>query len=310
VKRRVLLLALPAALVVACRAPGERAERESDVLGPGIVAAGQAYDVGVEVVRWFEAPRYSAYSAGRCYRAGREAVGGGPADVSGLEALARQVELLVVHYDACGTSRRCQRVLGERGLSAHFLLDVDGTLYQTLDLADQAWHARHANPRSIGVEVANVGARTADEAALFEDWYERDGSGARLRLPAEERVALRTAGFVGRPARPEPVRAELRGRSLVQYDFTDEQYASLAALAAGLARVLPGIALDAPRDASGAIESGVLSEERLASFRGIVGHLHVSVDKIDPGPAFDWERFLREARRSKALAEIEPRGAP
>ena len=33
------------------------------------------------------------------------------------------------------------------------------------------------------------------------------------------------------------------------------------------------------------------------AFRGVLGHLHVQSEKIDPGPAFQWERVLREARK-------------
>jgi N-acetyl-anhydromuramyl-L-alanine amidase AmpD len=40
----------------------------------------------------------------------------------------------------------------------HFLLDVDGTIYQTLDLHEKAFHATYANDFSIGVEIAHPGA--------------------------------------------------------------------------------------------------------------------------------------------------------
>src|SRR5262245_43453849 len=50
-----------------------------------------------------------------------------------LDALRKVVDQFVIHYDVCGTSRACFRVLHDtRGLSVHFLLDVDGTIYQTL----------------------------------------------------------------------------------------------------------------------------------------------------------------------------------
>ena len=40
-----------------------------------------------------------------------------------------------------------------------------------------------------------------------------------------------------------------------------------------------------------------LSEQELRAFRGILGHLHVTAEKQDPGPAFDWERFLARVRQ-------------
>jgi N-acetyl-anhydromuramyl-L-alanine amidase AmpD len=44
------------------------------------------------------------------------------------------------------------------------------------------------------------------------------------------------------------------------------------------------------------VRTDVLTDEEFAAFSGVLGHLHVSANKSDPGPAFDWERFLREAR--------------
>jgi N-acetyl-anhydromuramyl-L-alanine amidase AmpD len=39
-----------------------------------------------------------------------------------------------------------------------------------------------------------------------------------------------------------------------------------------------------------------LTDEEEAAFQGVLGHHHLQADKRDPGPAFDWERFLRAAR--------------
>jgi len=37
---------------------------------------------------------------------------------------------------------QCFKVLHDhRDLSVHFMLDLDGTIYQTLDLKERAWHA-------------------------------------------------------------------------------------------------------------------------------------------------------------------------
>jgi N-acetyl-anhydromuramyl-L-alanine amidase AmpD len=189
----------------------------------------------------------------------------------------------------------------ERQLSAHFLLDLDGTLYQTLDLADQAWHAGAANARSIGVEIANVGAYPPDAREPLERWYAPDGRDARVTLPGSlGDGGIRTHGFVARPARPVPVRGPVQGEVLEQYDFTPEQYRSLALLTATLARTFPELRLDAPRDSSGRVRRDALSDAELAAFGGVLGHWHVSREKRDPGPAFDWERYLAAARAERA----------
>jgi N-acetyl-anhydromuramyl-L-alanine amidase AmpD len=312
--------------------PSDRPTTVRFPAGNAIVVCGERVPVDAPVVLWTDEPFYDAYreeprfvpqdpgtspgtsprtsprtspdeaARGKRYRPGRE-----PRDER-LRVLvedqgwtrawlAEQVDLLVLHYDACGTSRACFRVLqDERKLSAHFLLDLDGTIYQTLDLVDQAWHARAANPRAIGIEIANVGAYPPAERAARARWYEGSEHGTRVTLPPAHTDALRTLDFVARPARPELVRGAIHGATWVQHDFTPEQYESLAALAATLARVFPRIELDAPRDPAGHVRTDALSDEEEAAFGGVVGHSHLQTDKRDPGPAFDWERFLQQAR--------------
>jgi N-acetyl-anhydromuramyl-L-alanine amidase AmpD len=214
------------------------------------------------------------------------------------ERLAQWVDLFVLHYDVCGTSRRCFEVLQDRrGLSVHFMLDLDGTIYQTLDLKERAWHAGSANDRSVGVEIANMGAYP--DMKVLDKWYGLDADG-RVRVTFPEgfgEPGLRRADYVPRPARAEPVVGAIHGRELHQYDLTPAQYESLVKLTATLGRVLPKIRLEAPRDAAGHVRTNVLTPDELADFHGIVGHYHITTGKVDPGPAFDWERVLKGARR-------------
>lgn len=324
-----LLLAL-----CACRAPSmieprSPSARERDVrvdrpfapaVGDEIVVCGRRVSIGAPVVLWTQAPGYNAYHLVRdraskdpnaqklAYTPGRVranaegasevlvpgASGDAPRD---LEALARAVDQFVLHYDVCGTSRTCQRVLRERGLSVHFLLDVDGTLYQTLDVADTAWHATKSNARSIGIEIAHIGAYADPHAKALEDWYEHDAAGAYITIPERFRGGgVRTPGFVGRPARGELIAGEIHGKRYHQHDFTPEQYASLAKLTAALSRVLPRIEPRAPTDERGEVLSRVLADEEWERFSGVLGHYHVQANKQDPGPAFDWSFFLRLVR--------------
>jgi N-acetyl-anhydromuramyl-L-alanine amidase AmpD len=76
-----------------------------------------------------------------------------------LPLLQREVDQFVIHFDVAGTSRQCFKTLHDlRGLSVQFMLDLDGTIYQTLDLKERAWHATTSNNRSVGIEIANMGA--------------------------------------------------------------------------------------------------------------------------------------------------------
>jgi N-acetylmuramoyl-L-alanine amidase len=216
-----------------------------------------------------------------------------------LEDLQKSIDQFVVHYDVSGTSRQCFKILHDRrGLSVHFLLDIDGTIYQTLDVKERAWHATKANDRSVGIEIAHIGAYERVGGTPLESWYARDTFGFRINLPEwMGDGGVRTPGFVGRPASPRFAEGEINGRSLVQPDFTPEQYESLIRLTAALCTVLPGIECDYPRDETGAPLAGVMSDDAFDAYSGVLGHQHVQGNKIDPGPAFDWERVIGGARR-------------
>src|SRR5581483_9800858 len=98
-----------------------------------------------------------------------------------LPLLQRVVDQFVLHFDAAGTSRNCFRILqDQRGLSVHFMLDLDGTIYQTLDLKERASHAGPANSRSVGVEIANMGAYESGEKDPLDEWYQHQTNGATV----------------------------------------------------------------------------------------------------------------------------------
>ncbi len=300
-------------------------------VGDEIVVAGRLFHTGTPVVLWFDEGGYD----GRPHAGTRQMEG----DPEFLADLRQHVDQFVIHYDAAGSSRQCFKVLHEvRELSSHFLLDLDGTVYQTLDLSARAWHATIANDRSVGIEIANIGAYPIGaypiganplvpasrvlvttpmvERSPLADFYARDKLGYFLTLPAWMRARdatptptptptsipsprFRTPGFLAthpRPSRPEPITGVVQGQLLTQFDLTDAQYESLIKLTAALADVFPKMVLDAPRGASGRVRTGVLSPPEFASYRGLLGHNHVQANKVDPGPAFDWERVIEGAR--------------
>lgn len=340
---KAVLLASAMAFLVGCAARPELARTGrpeplaptlpplAERLGDEISVAGQLVHTGTRVVLWDEASAYDAYREELRFpdeagdpktmpKGPRHGMRKGLAEAShaviveqgwSLAELRDQVDQFVVHYDVCGTSRQCFKILHDRrGLSVHFMLDVDGTIYQTLDLKERAWHGSKANDRSVGVEIAHIGAYPRQDHRVLVEWYERneaarpEGKGPRVRFPKwMKETGIRSADFVARPARPEPIQGVVQGQELYQFDFTDEQYEALAHLMAALHQVFPKIRLDAPREPDARVVDHVLDDAAFAAHQGVLGHFHVQKNKTDPGPAFDWERVLRRAR------EVAARGA-
>jgi N-acetyl-anhydromuramyl-L-alanine amidase AmpD len=179
------------------------------------------------------------------------------------------------------------------------MLDIDGTIYQTLDAKERAWHGGTANSRSVGIEIANMGAYASGEAEPFKQWYGKDEKG-RTRITIPQRLGdggVRTPNFVGYPIRDELIVGEVQGRQRRQYDLTREQYDSLIKLTATLCKVLPNIECDYPRDEDGKLITKALTEEQQKDYRGLIGHYHVTTQKSDPGPAFQWDYVVDNARK-------------
>ncbi len=320
-------IAVASACLCGCKT-APPAGRIAPRMGDEIVVAGQFVHTGARVVLWMDPGGYDAYRVERRFspldkagwetskeevrgldspnrynlrRAGLtdeeiERVRGGGWD---LPTLQKVVDQFVIHYDVCGTSRQCFKILHDmRDLSVHFMLDLDGTIYQTLDVKERAWHATTSNNRSVGIEIANMGAYGANEKKPFADWYAREDGQTRITIP--ERFGdggLLTKGYIGHPARPESIEGTIQGRDLTQYDYTPEQYRALIRLTAALCKVLPKIKCDYPRDSSGKLVPQKLGPDELQAYEGLIGHFHIQTDKVDPGPAFQWDYVIENARR-------------
>ncbi len=308
----------------AAQLPGERLVRSGDE----IVVCGQFFHTGAPVVTWMDPGGYDAYRVESRFvpfeksswaeashenaelktpnRFGLrkdaltpeqiEKVRGGGWD---LPLLQQVVDQFVLHYDHSGTSRRCFRTLHDgRCLSVHFMLDLDGTIYQTLDLKERAWHATTSNTRSVGIEISNIGAFPEDQKAAFNEWYEKDADGRlRIKIPGDAGgTGERTPNFIARPSRDELVPGHIQGQDLFQYDLTPQQYDSLIKLTAALCKVFPKMACDYPHDAAGNLIDHKLPDAELNAYHGILGHYHIQTNKIDPGPAIQWEQLVKGAR--------------
>jgi N-acetylmuramoyl-L-alanine amidase len=304
--------------------PGQPLSRQGDE----IIVCGQLFHTGAPVILWTDPGGYDAYRVERRFapydqsfwvpttqattitNPARynlresvlspkeiEKVRGGGWD---LPLLQDKVDQFVLHYDVCGLSRICFQTLHDsRGLSVHFMLDIDGTIYQTLDLKERAWHATISNSRSIGIEIANLGAYTANESDPFKQWYARDSKG-KTHITIPDRFGdggIRTLNFTPRPVRQKLIWGEVQNHNRRQWDFTPEQYDSLIKLTATLCTVFPKIKCDYPKDDKGKLITRKLPDDQLEKYQGILGHYHIQQDKADPGPAMNWDLLVHSARK-------------
>ncbi len=229
-----------------------------------------------------------------------------------LPMIQARVDQFVYHYDVDASSKTCFRVLHDmRDLSVHFMLDVDGTIYQTLDVKERAWQATIANSRSVGIEIANIGAYPADSpngnATLAQYYRKEPGGQTRIVMGVLGPAAgVRTPNFIAHPLRNDAIIGEVQHKEYKMYDLTPQQYDSLIKLTATLCTVLPKMKCDYPRDEHGKLITHQLSDSQYASYQGLLGHYHVQDNKEDPGPAFQWDRVINGARKLMGLKPLPP----
>src|SRR4051812_4585813 len=272
---------VPFLATAAVLAQGAPAEPQPVGNGSSIIVAGKAYDVGRPVVLWNDPEGFDGYQV-RC----QDGQTGGCCDEDSLrygrrklktptlEGMQEVVTQFVLHFDGCVNSRSCFKSMHNRprpgggagcGLSAHFMVDTDGTIYQTLDLLERAFHAEQSNNISVGVEICNRGkVNPAEMSRLPKEWWTR---------PHHE--------------------VTINGTTYDAYDFRPEQYESIFAVTHLLLRLFPKIRPAIPERPGLEHEPLLDTLDDPENFAGIVGHLHVQKDrqKWDPG-AFDWRRLL------------------
>jgi hypothetical protein len=243
-------------------------------LGSEIIVCGQRFDVEHPVVTFEDRGGYSFYVPHRtdniskiyashparglerrATRYRRRRLMGRGRSLSRLRTVVRQI---VVHLDGCRDAQMCYNVLhNERGLSVHFMVDNDGTIYQGLDLVDCAFHAGGVNEISIGIELQNRG-----DAARYPNYYP-EGRGT--------------------------VTCRIHGVQFLSYDFTEAQYEAMTRLSRLLTRIFDRVALRSPQRGGEPVWTTITG---LRSWVGFLGHYHVDREKWDPGP-WDFKRLFR-----------------
>jgi N-acetyl-anhydromuramyl-L-alanine amidase AmpD len=251
-------------------------------IGSSIIVCGKRFDVGVKTITWEDDPKISAYTLHRTddpskvppFSPAKGMEGAAarfrPRRLIGsdrsLDRLRQVIRQFVVHHDGCFDSRTCFHVLhNERGLSVHFLIDNDGTIFQTLDLVDCAFQAAGVNEVSIGVELANRG-----DALRFPNDYNGGIHGKR-----------------------DKVTCTIHGHQFLCWDYTKAQQESMTAIGKCLARIFPNLPQTFPAGGDGEPIWTALTDPR--EYTGYMGHYHVTQQKWDPGP-FDFKSFATTIR--------------
>lgn len=189
----------------------------------------------------------------------------------------RSIRLFVNHWDACLSSTSCQRVLDKRGASVHFLIDNDGTIYQTLDMQHAAWHAgsERVNRASVGVEISNA------YYTKYQSWYEKNGFGSR----------------------PLVTDAWVHGNKLEEFtDFYPVQIRALKALWKAIHKAAD-IPYEVPENQFGTTSTKYEQDVKYGSFSGFISHYHVSKNKIDCA-GLDIKALIDEAKQEEKIGYV------
>jgi N-acetylmuramoyl-L-alanine amidase len=185
------------------------------------------------------------------------------------EAVKSIIKQFVIHLDNCFTAEMCWDVLqNERGLSCHFLIDNDGTIYQTLDLALMGYHASEWNTNSIGVELCNFGS-------------------------AKENPNLYRSGKFGPDRAYKPVK--INGHTYLAFEFTPAQMDQMRRLSRALLRLFPNLPAEYPQSSPGVQAWDTLPNSVTHAFSGYIGHYHLVPEKWDPG-WWDFKAYCQSLR--------------
>ena len=188
-----------------------------------------------------------------------------------LDLLRQTIVQIAVHHDVTLEAMKTFGVLVSRGLSTHFVVNHDGTLYQCLDIYHSAWATGDNNNGCIAVDMNNP---------------------VKLEMAAQD------------PATPprQVFKGKVNGSMKVMLGYTEAQYATFIALMRAFVTPLkisgvywipvPRVAEHCfpPLNQDGKVISRLVKGH--LSYQGFLGHWHCSSNKWDPGPALDWLRIL------------------
>jgi N-acetylmuramoyl-L-alanine amidase len=188
-------------------------------------------------------------------------------------------EIIIMHYTASYEAGSAINTFlnPTAQASAHFVVDVDGSITQMVSIRDDAWHAGFAeykgrtevNRFSVGIEIVNPGYHSKAADGSYLDWQHTPVSKAKL-APFGGMLEAHDAWV---------------GTAKVHWAlFPEKQLAAVQQLTRTLLSTYPSIT-------------------------DIVGHRDVDTvrkRKVDPGPAFPMKRFTALLTKRPSPAVPKP----
>jgi N-acetyl-anhydromuramyl-L-alanine amidase AmpD len=255
----------------------------------------------------FDGPKYQSYLNASAEHRGKKSVWprrskkGAPLKVDDIQGVKESVSLVILHADLTRDSLECFKQLAFRGLSTHFMINWDGTIYQGMDVGNVAIHAGEVNGPSIGVDMNNmmrnlrkdsIGWRKMKAEGKATDYLANNGYHPESKAwdgTTYKDLDDKDKRKFNRPKYPRKggiMRLD-NGARVRSFGYTDFQIRALAELMKVLTDKLD-IKRQVPFGPDGKVQTSVIDYNE---FSGIVGHWHISATRWDPGPGLDWNRL-------------------
>jgi len=184
--------------------------------------------------------------------------------------IKRQPMMIVTHWDAALSAKSCRSILERRGISSHFVIDNDGTIYQMVDTSCVGWHAgnRRVNNRSIGIDFSNAFYKK------YQGHYVKKGFGERPLITDSHVHGVKLEDHLGYyPVQIEAYKALLR--ALMSHYPIPAEYPC--------------------KGETDKLLLGVDPDAASAKFSGVVSHYHITRRKIDCA-GLELDKIIKELR--------------
>ncbi len=199
----------------------------------------------------------------------------GQREVDEPGALKRAVHQVVIQADGSRDSRAAHAEMLEGERSTHFMIDWDGTIYQSLDPIFAARNGAGAGTISVHLNnrLRNLRRWRHRRAAMYSEGHPALAAGSPAAHHRRSRSAIR----------------RINGMRVKSWGYTDAQYSALIGLLSALTRYFPNIAADFAYGPRGTVSEHAMT--RPEGFSGILAGWHWDDDTWAPGPGLDWSRL-------------------